>query len=107
MDLAVEAAKEAFKLGSPWRTMDASTRGELLNRLADLIERDRQYLAVSLLVLSLHCTALRLFPKVKSLRLIACSRTTYFFFHLPNFFQIAFPHYQIVSYEVRLPVMSH
>ena len=42
---AVAAAKEAFKLGSPWRTMDASRRGVLLNKLADLIERDREYLA--------------------------------------------------------------
>jgi len=42
---AVAAAKEAFKLGSRWRTMDASMRGNLLNKLADLIERDREYLA--------------------------------------------------------------
>uniref|UniRef100_V9KLJ0 aldehyde dehydrogenase (NAD(+)) n=1 Tax=Callorhinchus milii TaxID=7868 RepID=V9KLJ0_CALMI len=42
---AVKAAKEAFRLGSPWRTMDASHRGVLLNRLADLIERDKRYLA--------------------------------------------------------------
>jgi aldehyde dehydrogenase (NAD+) len=41
----VAAAKEAFKLGSPWRTMNASARGNLLNKLADLIERDREYLA--------------------------------------------------------------
>lgn len=34
-----------FRLGSPWRTMDASDRGVLLNRLADLMERDRAYLA--------------------------------------------------------------
>ena len=47
MDLAVKAAREAFRLGSPWRTMDASQRGKLMNNLADLIERDRQYLAVS------------------------------------------------------------
>ncbi|XP_071943113.1 aldehyde dehydrogenase, mitochondrial-like [Antedon mediterranea] len=45
VDIAVNAAKEAFRFGSPWRTMDASNRGELLNRLADLIERDRDYLA--------------------------------------------------------------
>jgi len=45
VDLAVAAAKEAFKLGSPWRTMDASQRGYLLNKLADLIEADRAYLA--------------------------------------------------------------
>lgn len=45
VDLAVKAAKEAFRLGSPWRTMDASERGALMNRLADLIERDRAYLA--------------------------------------------------------------
>lgn len=47
MDKAVQAAKAAFQLGSPWRRMDASHRGKLLNRLADLIERDRAYLAVS------------------------------------------------------------
>eukprot|EP00794_Sanderia_malayensis_P009841 gene9841-10851_t len=45
VDIAVKAATEAFKLGSPWRRMDASDRGILLNRLADLIERDRDYLA--------------------------------------------------------------
>ncbi|XP_038049086.1 aldehyde dehydrogenase, mitochondrial-like [Patiria miniata] len=45
VDKAVEAANQAFALGSPWRTCDALTRGTLLNRLADLIERDRVYLA--------------------------------------------------------------
>lgn len=47
VDRAVKAARAAFQLGSPWRRMDASERGRLLNRLADLIERDRTYLAVS------------------------------------------------------------
>jgi hypothetical protein len=36
---------QAFKLGSEWRSMDASDRGCLLYRLADLVERDREYLA--------------------------------------------------------------
>lgn len=45
VDKAVAACKRAFRIGSEWRTMDASTRGELLNRLADLIERDREQLA--------------------------------------------------------------
>ncbi|XP_030073712.1 aldehyde dehydrogenase, mitochondrial [Microcaecilia unicolor] len=45
VDKAVKAAKDAFKLGSPWRRMDASHRGVLLNRLADLIERDKAHLA--------------------------------------------------------------
>ncbi|KAL7289804.1 hypothetical protein TKK_0016206 [Trichogramma kaykai] len=45
INIAVQAAQEAFRLGSPWRTMDASRRGLLLNRLADLMERDRTYLA--------------------------------------------------------------
>ncbi|KAL8597817.1 Aldehyde dehydrogenase, mitochondrial [Nucella lapillus] len=45
VDRAVKAANEAFRLGSPWRTMDASERGRLLNNLANLIERDRSYLA--------------------------------------------------------------
>lgn len=46
INFAVEAANRAFRLGSPWRTMDASQRGILLHRLADLIERDQKYLAV-------------------------------------------------------------
>lgn len=45
IDKAVGAASEAFRFGSPWRRTDASERGVLLNRLADLIERDRVYLA--------------------------------------------------------------
>ena len=45
VDKAVAAAREAFKLGSPWRIMDASERGNLLNRLAQLVERDQEYLA--------------------------------------------------------------
>merc|ERR1711970_1241162 len=45
VDVAVKAAREAFKLGSPWRTMDASKRGQMLNKMADLIERDYEYIA--------------------------------------------------------------
>lgn len=45
IDLAVKAAREAVKLGSPWRRMDASARGRLINKLADLIERDAKYIA--------------------------------------------------------------
>ena len=47
VDKAVKAARDAFKLGSPWRRMDAADRGNLLRKLADLIERDTHYLAVS------------------------------------------------------------
>jgi len=45
VDVAVQAANRAFQFGSPWRTMDAAERGHLLNKLADLMERDRAYLA--------------------------------------------------------------
>ncbi|XP_056637116.1 aldehyde dehydrogenase, mitochondrial [Diorhabda sublineata] len=45
INLAVDAANEAFKFGSEWRTMDASERGRLLYKLADLMERDGAYLA--------------------------------------------------------------
>ncbi|KAH3830263.1 aldehyde dehydrogenase, mitochondrial-like [Dreissena polymorpha] len=45
VDLAVKAARNAFKLGSPWRRMDAGERGYLMNKVADLIQRDRKYLA--------------------------------------------------------------
>ncbi|XP_069138373.1 aldehyde dehydrogenase, mitochondrial-like [Argopecten irradians] len=44
IDKAVAAAKEAFKLGSPWRRMDASKRGKLLMKFADLLERDAVYI---------------------------------------------------------------
>ncbi|XP_063105786.1 aldehyde dehydrogenase 1A1-like [Cavia porcellus] len=45
VDKAVQAARQAFQIGSPWRTMDASERGRLLHKLADLIERDHLLLA--------------------------------------------------------------
>ncbi|XP_039250169.2 aldehyde dehydrogenase 1A1-like [Styela clava] len=45
IDAAVQAAKAAFKPGSAWRKMDASDRGRLLYKMADLMERDAQYLA--------------------------------------------------------------
>ncbi len=44
VDLAVKAARKAFEDG-PWPRMNASDRGRLLNKLADLIERDREELA--------------------------------------------------------------
>lgn len=45
VDLAVRAARAAFSVGSPWRTMDASARGRLMFRLAALIKRDKDHLA--------------------------------------------------------------
>ncbi|GFR15960.1 retinal dehydrogenase 2 [Trichonephila clavata] len=45
VDKAVKAAREAFKRNSTWRTMDASERGRLLFKLADLIKRDLVYIA--------------------------------------------------------------
>ncbi|XP_055528087.1 aldehyde dehydrogenase X, mitochondrial-like [Wyeomyia smithii] len=45
VEVAVLAAKAAFVRSSPWRQMDASARGKLLNKLADLIERDINTLA--------------------------------------------------------------
>lgn len=52
VDKAVQAARLAFSLGSVWRRMDASERGRLLSKLADLVERDSVYLAVSSSILS-------------------------------------------------------
>ena len=46
VDLAVNAARDAFKLGSPWRRMDAFQRGRLITKLAGLIERDAKYIGV-------------------------------------------------------------
>lgn len=45
VEKAVAAAKQAFARGSKWRNMDASARGELMNKLADLIARDLEYIA--------------------------------------------------------------
>lgn len=45
VDIAVKAAREAVKLGSTWRRMDASARGCLINKLADLMERDAKHLS--------------------------------------------------------------
>uniref|UniRef100_A0A8B9HD80 Aldehyde dehydrogenase 1 family, member A2 n=1 Tax=Astyanax mexicanus TaxID=7994 RepID=A0A8B9HD80_ASTMX len=45
VDKAVKAARSAFSLSSEWRRMDSSDRGRLLSKLADLVERDRLYLA--------------------------------------------------------------
>lgn len=40
VDKAVAAAKAAIARGSEWRTMDASRRGLLINKLADLLENN-------------------------------------------------------------------
>ncbi len=44
VDAAVRAARAAFESG-PWRKMNASARGRLLHRLADLIENNADQLA--------------------------------------------------------------
>jgi len=44
IDLAVKAARKAFDTG-PWRKTDARDRGRLMNRLADLIEKNVDELA--------------------------------------------------------------
>jgi aldehyde dehydrogenase (NAD+) len=45
VDLAVKAARKAFHSKAPWRRMSASERGKLINRLADLIEKNAEELA--------------------------------------------------------------
>src|SRR5690606_5711398 len=44
VDLAVQAARRAFDAGD-WARMDARDRGRLMNKLADLIEANREELA--------------------------------------------------------------
>lgn len=46
VDLAVKAARKAFHSKGPWRTMSGSERGKLLNRLADLVEKNADELAM-------------------------------------------------------------
>jgi len=45
VDLAVKAARDAFQIGSKWRTLDASARGKMIFKLAALMERDKEYIA--------------------------------------------------------------
>jgi len=45
VDRAVAAARAAFKFGSPWRTMDASARGKIIYKFADLLEKNKEYLS--------------------------------------------------------------
>src|SRR5688500_7602782 len=45
VDAAVQAAADAVKPGSPWRTMTPQKRGELLWKVADLIEQHGRELA--------------------------------------------------------------
>jgi aldehyde dehydrogenase (NAD+) len=44
IDLAVKAARKAFEDG-PWHKMSAAERGQLLHKLADLIEKNKEELA--------------------------------------------------------------
>src|SRR3984957_3719048 len=44
IDLAVKAARKAFDSG-PWRKTDARDRGRMMNKLADLIEKNVDELA--------------------------------------------------------------
>jgi acyl-CoA reductase-like NAD-dependent aldehyde dehydrogenase len=46
IDKAVKAARAAFKIGSEWRSMDASARGQMIHKLGQLMRRDQEYLAV-------------------------------------------------------------
>lgn len=72
---AVESAKAAFKTGSTWRTMDASERGVLLHKLADLIKMNAEYIAVSCF-LSVHMGSNWWLRRLFSLRFESC--VTYF-----------------------------
>ena len=68
MDKAVAAAKTAGEYDSEWRNMDASKRGLLINKLADLIDRDRLYIAVSTCIL--HLQKLRHYVYVNMMRFL-------------------------------------
>lgn len=59
----MKAAQDAFRLGSPWRRMDASERGVLLNKLADLIERDRVYITVCINLCNTPSSCIKIIKK--------------------------------------------
>lgn len=45
VDAAVSAAKDAFKPGSPWRSMTGQQRQAMLLRFADILEANEEHLA--------------------------------------------------------------
>ncbi|CAF1009537.1 unnamed protein product [Rotaria sordida] len=45
IDKAVEAARKAFRIDSPWRKLEPSARGNLMRKFAELLRRDIVYLA--------------------------------------------------------------
>ncbi|XP_052749188.1 aldehyde dehydrogenase 1A1-like isoform X2 [Galleria mellonella] len=45
IDEAVKAARRAFHRNSEWRLLDASERGQILQKFATLVERDANYLS--------------------------------------------------------------
>lgn len=46
MDKAVHAAREAFACGAAWHKLEPKGRAELIDKLAELVKRDREILAV-------------------------------------------------------------
>lgn len=46
VDKAVAAARKAFEIGSEWRSMDVSARGQLIHKFAQLLRRDQEKLSV-------------------------------------------------------------
>ena len=46
VDKAVEAARKAFDVDSPWRKLEPAARGNLMRKLAGLLRRDMSYLSV-------------------------------------------------------------
>ncbi len=46
VDKAVEAARQAFHIDSPWRKLEPAIRGSLMRKFASLLRRDIDYLSV-------------------------------------------------------------
>ena len=49
VDKAVEAARKAFDIESPWRKLDPVARANLMRKFASLLRRDIDYLSVRFL----------------------------------------------------------
>jgi len=46
VDKAVEAARKAFDVQSPWRLLEPAARANLMRKFASLLRRDIDYLSV-------------------------------------------------------------
>ncbi|CAF1469059.1 unnamed protein product, partial [Rotaria sordida] len=69
LDKTIEAAEKDFQYYSPWRKLDPAARAQLIRKLADLLLRVVDYLAVKIFTLSIihHLSTIEIYSNTKSI----------------------------------------